>query len=205
MKSIALLALSLPLAAAPHITYSKSFPGSVPAWCSITVERDGSAVYKESPTDDQPLKFHLENDETAEIFRLADKLGHFTRPLESNLKVANMGVKTFRFEDGKDIHEVKFNYSLDTDAQQLADWFERIIETEQDYMRLETTAKFEKLGVNQALLLLQISWERKRLVARSQFLPLLDRVAKNESYMHMDRERAAELADIFRGKKALAQ
>ena len=136
---------------------------------------------------------------------MADKLGHFDHPLESNLKVANMGMKTFRFEDGKEAHEVKFNYSLDPDAQQLADWFERIIETEQDYQRLDTTVHFDKLGVNDALLLLQASWERKRLVAHPQFLPLLDRVAKNESYLHMARERAASLADAIRAGKSKPQ
>ena len=202
MKSAALALLCLlPLAAEPRIVYSKSFPGSTPAWAGITVERDGTTVYKESPNDDQPLKLHLHRDEVDDIFRLADKLNHFGRPLESNLKVANMGMKTFRFEDGKEVHETKFNYSLDTDAQQLADWFERIIETAQDYFRLDATAHFDKLGVNQALLLMQSSWERKRLVARDGFLPLLDRVSKNESYLHMARERAAALAEAIRANK----
>lgn len=209
MKLFVLLAAVIPLAGAvgdlPRIIYSKSFPGSTPAWAGITVERDGDTIYKESPNDDQPLKFRLQDDETSEIFRLADKLGHFDHPLESNLKVANMGMKTFRFEDGKEAHEVKFNYSLDPDAQQLADWFERIIETEQDYQRLDTTVHFDKLGVNDALLLLQASWERKRLVAHPQFLPLLDRVAKNESYLHMARERAASLADAIRAGKSKPQ
>lgn len=209
MKRLALFALILPLAAAvdnmPRIVYSKSFPGSTPPWAGVTVDRDGATVYKESPTDDQPLKFRLDSDETAEIFRLADKLGHFDHPLEANLKVANMGMKTFRYEDGKGAHEVKFNYSLDPDAQQLADWFERIIETEQDYERLDATVHYDKLGVNDALLLLQASWERKRLVAHAQFLPLLDRVAKNDSYLHMARQRAASLADAIRAGKSKPQ
>ncbi len=32
------------------------------------------------------------------MFSLADKLEHFAHPLESHLKVANMGMKTFRYE-----------------------------------------------------------------------------------------------------------
>jgi hypothetical protein len=50
-------------------------------------------------------------------------------------------------------------------------------------------------------LLLQVSLERKRLVAPQQLLPLLDRVAKNETFMHMSRERAAGLADAIRASK----
>jgi hypothetical protein len=38
-------------------------------------------------------------------------------------------------------------------------------------------------------------------VAPEQFLNLLDRVAKNESYLHMARERAALLAQMFREGK----
>ena len=41
-------------------------------------------------------------------------------------------------------------------------------------------------------------WDRKRLVAPEQFLPLLDRIAKNESFLHMARERAAALAEAIR-------
>ena len=62
--------------------------------------------------------------------------------------------------------------------------------------------KYDKLGVNQALLLLQVSYEKKRLVAADQYLPLLDRVVKNDSYLHMARERAASLADAIRGQYA---
>jgi len=41
-----------------------------------------------------------------------------------------MGMKTYRFENGSEKHEVKFNFSEDADARLLQDWFERIAETE---------------------------------------------------------------------------
>ena len=62
--------------------------------------------------------------------------------------------------------------------------------------------KYDKLGVNQELMNLEITYDQKRLIAPDQFLPLLDRVAKNESYLHMSRERAARLADTFRARKS---
>jgi hypothetical protein len=188
------------LADTPRLIYTKEFRGSVPPWVGITVERTGDAVYKESPTDEYPIKFKLRDGETGEMFRLADKLDRFSRPIESGLKVAHMGIKTFRIEDGSAKNEVKFNYSLDEDAKALADWFERIIESEQHLIRLERSVKYEKLGVNDALLLLQVSFEKKRLIALDQYLPLLDRVVKNDSYLHMARERAASLADAIRGQ-----
>jgi hypothetical protein len=52
--------------------------------------------------------------------------------------------------------------------------------------------------VNDVLLQMQITWDRNRLVAPEQFLPLLDRIAKNESYLHISRERAAAMAEAIR-------
>jgi len=200
----ALLLAVLPLFAAgdpPRLFFSKSFPGSAPAYVEIALERNGNAVYKEAADDDQPVKFQVGETDTNAIFGLADKLGHFNHPLESPLKVAFMGMKTLRFDAGPERQEVKFNYSEDPDAQALLDWFERISETEQHVINLERTVKYDKLGVNEALLLVQISYERKRLVAPQQLLPLLDRVVKNDSYMHMARERAAGLAEAIRAAK----
>jgi len=208
MRSLVVLFAALALHAEPLLTYSKYFKGSKPENQIITLNKKGESVYKEAVADDQPLKFQLTEAETAEIFALAEKLGNFNRPLESGLKVANMGMKTFRFEDGSVQNEVKFNYSQDPDAQALLDWFEKISETEQKFIDLDRTVHFDKLGVNQAILEVQLSWERKRLVAPQQFLPLLDRITKNESYLHMARERAASLAEAFRNNqsaKAAAQ
>lgn len=187
---------------APRIVYTKSFPGSVPAFVEIRLERNGACEYREAADDDNPLKFTLEETDAAQIFALAEKLDRFKRPLESNLKVAMMGIKTFRFIDGAAVSEAKFNFSLDLDAQAIANWFERIIESEQHFISLERTARFDKLGVYKVILGLEASFDRNRLVAHRQYLPLLDRVAKNESYVHMARERAAALATVFRGLKA---
>jgi hypothetical protein len=197
---IAALLGSGAFADAPRVVYTKEFKGSSPAWVNITLERNGEAVYKESPNDDYPLKFKLREPQAEEIFQLVEKLDRLSRPLESNLKVAYMGMKTFRFEDGATRNEQKFNYSLDESAKALADWFERMIESEQQYIQLERTVKYDKLGVNDSLLRLQVYFDRKRLVGVEQYLPLLDRVVKNDSYLHMARERAAAIADSIRAQ-----
>lgn len=189
---------------APRVIYTKSFPGSSPAYVSITVERSGTVFYKEA-ADDDPEKFQLEEDATASIFDLAGKLDRFTHPIESGLKVANMGVKTFRWEDGAEKSEIKFNYSLDENAKALHDWFERITESERLLVDFRRSVRHDKLGVNQALLNIQTSWERKRLAGAAQFLPLLDQVARNDIYMHMARERAAQLSEAIRAAKLKAE
>jgi hypothetical protein len=198
----AIVGAALFLAAAspetPRLSWSKSFPGSNPPWVEITIEKTGAGQYKEDPKDEDPLKFQLTGAESSQMFDLADKLDRFSRPLESGLKVANMGMKTFRYEADGHSGEVKFNYSEDVDARALADFFERIAETERSLIELETAVRFDKLGVQQAILRIEILRDQKRLVAPDQFLPMLDRVVKNESFLHIARDRAAALAEWIR-------
>jgi hypothetical protein len=202
MKILPALALwagvSLTAGAAPRLFYSKYFKGSTPEYVAITIERDGQVTYQEAKEDDNPIKIQLDGPSVQDMFDLTEKLDRFQHPLESGLKIANLGLKTFRWEDGADRHEIQFNYSEDMNAQALLDRFERITETEQHFANLDRTVHFDKLGVNDVLLQMQISWDRNRLVDPAQFLPLLDRVAKNESYLHISRERAATIADAIR-------
>jgi hypothetical protein len=199
MKTLAaFLLFSATLCAAPQLFYSKFFKGSVPEYVAITVDRDGQVTYQEAKEDDNPIKIQLDRASVQEMFDLTQKLDRFQHPLESGLKIANLGLKTFRFDDGAEHHEIQFNYSQDLSAQALLDLFERITETEQHFADLDRTAHFQKLGVNDVLLQMQATMERNRLVAPQQFLPLLDRIANNESYLHISRERAAAIADDIR-------
>lgn len=193
-----LLASAVPAVAAdPVIVYTKQFPGSTPAYVAITLKQDGSATYKEAEEED-PESFKIEQDAATTIFLLADTLGRFTQALEAEAKVANMGLKTFRWEEDGNATIVKFNYTTNGDAKTLADWFERITESERILIDLRRTARFDRLGVHEVLVRLESAWNAKRVVGKEQFLTMLDRIAKNESYLHMARERAAALGEAFR-------
>lgn len=182
----------------PRLFYSRSFPGSTPAYFDITVESNGDTAYREAVDDELPSKFHLSEAESKEVFALADKLDHFKRPLESPLKVAFMGNKTFRYEKGSEKAEVKFNYTEDENGRALLDWFERMAESAEHRDNVERAAKYDHLGLVEAMNLLASAYERRRLVAVDQYLPILDRVAKNETYMHSARALAAEMAEAIR-------
>ena len=182
----------------PRLYFSKSFPGSAPAYEAINVDKTGAGDYREEENDENPMRFQLTEAEVNSLFDLAAKLGYFDHALESPLKVAFMGKKTFRFVDGDRKNEVKFNFSEDPAAQALADWFERIGESEQLLTSLEVAAKYDHLGVMKAVLMLESAYDRKRLVDTAQYLPLLDRIAKSEVYMHQASLRAAGLAEQFR-------
>jgi hypothetical protein len=185
----------------PRIVYSKTFPGSTPAYFAVTIDRTGSTTYNESQDADNAEHLQIEEKVTMNIFDLAQKLDHFKKPLESGLKVANMGQKALRWEYGAERHESKFNYSINEDAKALNDQFERISESARLMVELGRVMKHDRLGVNDAMVRIQIAWDNKRLVGTAQFLPLLDQVAKNESFVHIARERAAQLVDAIHALK----
>ncbi len=188
---------------AQTVSFTKEFPGSKPAYTFVSVSKTGALEYKESLTDDQPVKAQMPANETAWLFDMASKLDFFREPLESGLKVAKTGKKTFRYDDGGGkTSETVFNYSLNPLAQQLLDRFENIAATERAYISLEETSRFDKLGVNDALAEIESLWLKKELAAPSQFVPLLNQVASHESYMHLARDRAARLRDEFQAASA---
>ena len=198
MKSGLLLIICAASVAAqvPSITYTREFRGSQPPYFSIKIAKSGDLTYKESPTDNQPVTARMQAAAVSALFEMAGKLDDFRSPLESGLKVANTGKKTFRYDDGNGkVSEATFNYSTNQTAQQLLEKFEHIGETERAYLDLERTSKFDKLGVNDSLAEVESLWLRKQLAAPSQFIPLLNQVASHQSYMHLARDRAARLRD----------
>ena len=204
MKSIAIVLLGFCalLAQAQKLTIIREFPGSTPPHLMVEIDPSGKGVYKEGADSEWPIKFTLLPTEVKELFDLAARCDYFKRELESGLKVAFMGTKTFRWEQGATKQEVKFNYTQDESGKLLQDWFEKIAESEQHFLRLERSVKYDKLGVNQALLYIATADDKKRIVGLEQFLPLLDRVQKNEAFLHMARERAAQLYDAFKTRMA---
>ncbi len=190
--------------AAPLLIFTKSFPGSQPAYETLLIERSGALAYNESTSDPSPLqKAHLGEQATAELFDLARKLNFFQHPIESGLKVANTGKKTFRYvdESGK-ATETTFNYSLDESAKTLLDRMEQIAASERAYLDLDRAVHFDPLGVNDSLAQIESLWLRKQLAAPQQFIPLLTRIETHQSFMHLVRDRAARLKGEFQAPAA---
>jgi len=81
----ALLSAAAVTAAEPRLVFTKSFPGSVPAYVEISMEKNGSTVYKEAPDDNNPITIQLAPADSDAMFALAEKLEYFAHPIESNL------------------------------------------------------------------------------------------------------------------------
>jgi hypothetical protein len=199
VKKLALLAfLAAFTVDAQRIVYTKVFPKSVPEYVKITITQAGAATYQEEANELDPTAFQVDSSSTAEIFDLAAKLNHFKGKLESNLKVAKTGDKTYRWEDGTTSFETTYNYSTNENAKALQDWFERITETQRILADLQRSYKYDRLGVNEILVRLDAAWRQKRVVGPEQFIAILDRIQKNEALLNIARDRAGSLSDAFK-------
>lgn len=186
------------LTAQERVTFTKSFPGSIPPYVSVQISKDGGLEYKEAETDPNPIHASMPQADADWIFDMTGKLDHFKGKLESGLKVANTGKKTFRYEGPSgEKTEAVFNYSIDVTVQQLLERFEQIAESERAFISLDRAVHFDKLGVNDALAEIESLWLRKELAAPQQFVPLLTRIESHETFMHLARERASRLKEGF--------
>jgi hypothetical protein len=178
-----------------RIFFSRSFPESVPAYFDVAIESSGAGGYRESE-DEEPLEFEVGAAELAEVLEYVKELDYFRIALESNLKVAFTGEKTFRFEgaDGR-TGEAKFNHTSNAAARRLLAWFHKVAGTERHRIALERAARFDRLGVNKTLLQFQISLENNRIVSPAQFIPILKKIANDKKIIRITTARAAGLLE----------
>lgn len=199
----ALVSLASAQKAEDRIVYQKVFAGSNPEFQEIFVDRSGAAEYKEAKDDPNPVVFTVNDAITSELFQLAESLDYFNRKLESGLAIARVGDKTFRFEGSKTGSQT-YNYSIDPLAQKLQEYFEKMGESQRLFIKLEYTVRFDRLGVYDALVMMDEARVRGRLVGTEHFLPLLDRIVKNKRLMNIARDRADTLARFVRQSNGVA-
>ena len=175
----------------PTVTFTKEFPGSNPAYYSITVGENGEATYRTAP-EEQPVVFQLSQEAAQQIFSLVQKLnGLKGANFESGRKVAQMGKKTFAFENGSERAEVSYNHSENADALALTILFERLSQTQQHRDRLEYLLRFDRLGVVKELLQLERDLDQGRLLDPSLLLPILEKLRANKALVNVAHDRAS--------------
>jgi hypothetical protein len=184
--------------AGPAISFTKEFPNSQPDYISITLRESGAAEFRMAPNE-KPVLSQLSPESTAQIFELARKLSLFEGvTIESGKKVAQMGKKTFAYENGAERNAVSFNHTESADALTLTSLFERLSNTQQHRDRLEYLLRFDRLGVTKELLQLEIDLNQDRLLEPSLLLPVLEKIQRDRSLVNVAHARAAQVVAKIR-------
>jgi hypothetical protein len=133
------------------------------------------------------------------IFELIGKLNDFKGlDLDVHRKIANLGEKTFRWERGSEAHEVKFNYTINADATQLLQICEGLARQQELIDLIQRRMKYDRLGVNDALLQLEADFSKGMLPEPQRVLPVLDQIAGDYRFVEIARQRARALAERIR-------
>ena len=183
------------------ITFRKVFKSSFPEFVEIKLDRSGAGTYDIRQLSDaaSPQAFAIGAPLTKKIFDLAKSLHDFQGvDLEIHRRIANLGEKTFRYEESGAAHEVSFNYTLDPNATQLLAIFEGLTRQEMDLSDLQRTIRYDHLGVNDVLLQIGQDYNNKQLPEPDRFLSLLDQVAADAKFIDIARDRARTLASRIR-------
>jgi hypothetical protein len=182
--------------ALPRLSYSRFLKGSAPEYLAITVDASGQATFDGRKEDDPPgpHEFKLSERTTRRLFQLAQALDNFQSvDLESHKRVANLGLKTFTYENNGKKHQAEFNYTQRRDAQELVDWFERIASVEQHILSLEHAIKYDHLSLPGQLRQIQIDLDKRALADPELMTPTLEKIARSPRFLHLAQSRAQDI------------
>jgi len=186
------------------ITYRRVFKSSTPEFIELKISDQGKATYdiRQLDEDADPEPFEVGPAVQKRIFDLAAELKYFAiANLDIQKKIANLGQKTFRYQNGAEVHETSFNYTLNPSATQLMQIFEGLAKQQQDLVLLQRQAKFDRLGVNDALMQFESDMDHRLLPEPERLLPILDQVAADSHFVEIARSRARALAERIRNSR----
>ena len=197
-------AFSASALAAPSgtFTYRRVFKSSTPEFIEIKIpEGADTATYEIRQLDEDagatplPLSTPLR----AKIFELVGQLSYFQGlDLDVHRKIANLGEKTFRWQTSSKTSEVVFNYTLNMQATQLVQICEGLARQQELMELLQRRIKYDRLGVNDALLQFETDLSHGVLPEPQVALPLLDQIAEDSRVVEIARQRARSLAERVR-------
>ena len=183
-------------------SYRRIFKSSTPEFIEIKISEDSDTAYYEiRQLDEDPgaTPFEISHALRARIFELISQLHYFKGlDLDVHRKIANLGEKTFRWERGSEAHEVKFNYTVNSEATQLLQICEGLARQQELVELLQRRMKYDRLGVNDALLQLEADLSKGVLPEPQTVLPLLDQIAADSRFVEIARQRARSLAERVR-------
>jgi hypothetical protein len=183
------------------ITYRRIFKNSTPEFIEVKISDQGKATFdiRQLDEDADPAPFEVGPAVQKRIFDLSAELKYFAiTNLDIQKKIANLGQKTFRYENGAEVHETSFNYTLNPSAAQLMQIFEGLARQQQDLVLLQRQAKFDRLGINDALMQFESDMDHRLLPEPERLLAILDQIAADSHFVEIARSRARALAERIR-------
>ena len=186
----------------PVVQFVFDWRAQNPPRYSVAIASDGRATYRSEPGADPnggsaPEPYLLEwtaTDATRDkVFDSAKKLNYFHGKFESNAKVAQTGVKTLTFKDSSHDNSTSYNYSENPLVRDLTHIFQSISTTAEIGRKLTHDLRFDKLGIDADLKVLQEQQHQNDALEIVSIAPVLQRIAGDSSMLRMSQQRAREI------------
>ena len=183
-------------------TYRRIFKSSTPEFIEIKINENsytGSYEIRQLDEDPGATQFEISESLRAKVFELIAQLNYFKgQDLDIHRKIANLGEKTFRWERSSESYEVKFNYTVNSAASKLLQICEGLARQQELIDLLQRRMKYDRLGVNDALLQLESDLSKGVLPEPQRLLPLLDQISGDYRFVEIARQKARALAERIR-------
>src|SRR5262245_57969978 len=194
--------LAAPAPCAAKLTFRRVFKGSSPEFIEINVREDSDVAgyeIRQLDEDAGASPFQVGATLRTRVFDLAGELKHFQgQDLDVHRKIAYLGEKTFHWDCGGEAHEAKFNYTMNPVASQLLRIFEGLARQQENADLISRRMKYDRLGVNDALLQFESDLNRSLLPEPKRLLPMLEQIAGDPKFVEIARQRARSLAERIR-------
>jgi hypothetical protein len=191
-----------------YVTFKFDWDQGLP-WLrySIAVDDSGSAHFEgvgnpseSGDGDTYSQEFTVTDANRQKIFELARKLDFFTGNFEAKQKnIAKTGQKTLGYHGrtpgggpGVD-HSSTYNYSTNSDVQELTRLFQAIATTIGFGRKLAFQYRFDKLGMDAKLKALQDMQASHYIEELQAIEPILQKIADDPNMMHINRITARQL------------
>jgi hypothetical protein len=166
----------------------------------------GKFNFKKRQEDALEIDFELKPAKVETLlsyFVRADFLNE-TKNFVSPRKVADMGLKTVRFENGARKREVTFNYTEDRTMMDIVDFFENLCQQEKSLFEMGLALKYDRLGIPKKLDELERNLTAKRIVEPERFAPVLEKIYRDESLMNLARTEAKKILSKIEKMQSVA-
>jgi len=196
------------------VQFSFDWPQGIP-WqsYSIRVQLDGKSHFDGTPhgdelndTDPVEQDFTMSEPNRLKVFALAQKLNYFRGDFDSHLKhIAQTGKKTLQYESPQVNGSTTFNWSKDTEIEELAHFFQSVAMTIQYGRLLAFQYRFDKLGMDQRMKELEDLQSSHGVEELAIIAPVLHKIADDPNLMNISRESAKRLLGTFEPAAAASQ
>ncbi len=188
----------------PAVTFNFDWSQGIP-WQTyiITVQADGTTHFQGTPAPDPATggdselfkqSFTMSEANRSKIFSLAKKLNFFQGDFDSHLKrIAQTGNKTLAYQSATVHGSSSYNWSQNTDVQELTRLFTSIANTIDYGRKLAFGYRYDKLGLDAQLKELEGLRAKHYAEELNAIEPILRKIADDPNMMNISRQTAQQL------------